>query len=69
MIKLALIFNTIVICWFGTELIDFYGPNRFISEYMTAFIVHDGFLPVIIAIINSIVIIGLAFNISSKGEE
>jgi hypothetical protein len=66
MIKLALVFNTIVVGWFGTELIDFYGPNRFISEYMTAFIVHDGFLPVIIAIINSIVIIGLAFNITKK---
>jgi hypothetical protein len=66
MIKLALVFNAIVICWFGTELVDFYGPNRFISEYMTAFVVHDGFLPVIIAILNSVVITGLAFNITKK---
>jgi|TARA_R110000851_G_scaffold246431_1_gene399074 hypothetical protein len=68
MIKLALIFNIVVVGWFGIELVEFYGPNRFISEYVTAFVVHDGFLPVLIAVMNSVVIIGLGFNITKKNK-
>lgn len=66
MTKVVLFFNLIVIGWFGIELVEFYGDNRFISDFMTGFIVHDAFLPVLIAVLNTMVIIGLGFNISSK---
>jgi len=69
MTKVVLVFNMIVIAWFGVELVEFYGANRFVNDYMTGFMVHDAFMPVVVAFMNTMVIIGLGFNVNAKSDK
>lgn len=69
MAKTVLWFNGFVFMWFGYEMAQYYSANRALSDFATAFIVHDSFLAVVIAIMNSIVIIGLVFEIKERVKD
>ena len=66
MSKVVLWFNAIVMFWFGIELVEYYGANRFVSDFVSGFVVHDAFLPVVIAVLNSIVVISQGFDIKER---